>query len=110
MDDDNLPVLSGVHVLETQAPNPLLPAAAVAAGGFVAGAATVAVIRRARGGPSRRQRKKARRSATQTSTTARERSGSYDRCTSTYAGSTVGPRRTDIHFCARRTASFIPSG
>src|SRR5213592_3632970 len=65
VDDDNLPVLSGVHVLEPQAPNPLLPAAAVAAGGFVAGAATIAVIRRTRGRPSRRQRKKARRSATQ---------------------------------------------
>jgi hypothetical protein len=63
--DDALPVVSAVRVLEPQAPNPLLPAAAVAAGGFVAGAATIAVIRRHRGRPSRRSRRKARRAGNQ---------------------------------------------
>ncbi|MDX6667206.1 MAG: hypothetical protein QOK04_586, partial [Solirubrobacteraceae bacterium] len=64
-DEDALPVLSGVRVLEPQAPNPLLPAAAVAAGGFVAGAATIAVIRRHRARPSRRRRRKDRSAANQ---------------------------------------------
>ena len=65
IDDDALPVVTGVRVLEPQAPNPLLPAAAVAAGGFVAGAATIAVIRRARTRPSRRRARKQRRAGNQ---------------------------------------------
>ncbi|MDX6642635.1 MAG: hypothetical protein QOD76_597 [Solirubrobacteraceae bacterium] len=65
VDDEALPVLADVRVLEPAAPNPLLPAAAVAAGGFVAGAATIAVIRRARTRPSRRRARKQRRAGNQ---------------------------------------------
>ena len=64
-DADNLPVLADVRVIEPQAPNPLIPAAAVAATSFVAGAATIAVIRRQRSKPSRRQRRKERRGPAQ---------------------------------------------